>query len=92
MDGWRKDFLSAVGERGQIVVDIVPELELIIGQQPAVASLPPVESRNRFQTVFHDFLQVFSRRKIPVVIFLDDLQWASSASLNLKPGRSGRSS
>jgi predicted ATPase/signal transduction histidine kinase/tRNA A-37 threonylcarbamoyl transferase component Bud32 len=80
---WREKLLAALGVNGQIIIDVIPEVELIVGQQPAVPQLGPTESLNRFNLVFQNFLEVFGSSKHPLVIFLDDLQWADSASLKL---------
>jgi predicted ATPase/signal transduction histidine kinase/GAF domain-containing protein len=80
---WRDSFSEALGSNGQLIVNLVPELELIIGQQPAVPDLPPQEAKNRFQMVFRRFLGVFARKEHPLALFLDDLQWLDSATLDL---------
>jgi len=80
---WKNKILNAVGTNGQVVLDIVPEIEMIIGKQPEVQPLPPVESQNRFNMVFQNFVKVLSSKSNPLVLFLDDLQWADSASINL---------
>jgi predicted ATPase/class 3 adenylate cyclase len=80
---WRLKVQHAVGENGQLLVDVVPSLELVLGPQPAVAKLPPQETLNRFLLVFRRFIAAVSREEHPLVVFLDDLQWADSASLNL---------
>ena len=72
-----------MGPNGQIIIDVIPEVELIIGKQPAVPQLGPTESQNRFNWVFQKFIGVFAKPEHPLVIFLDDLQWADSASLKL---------
>jgi PAS domain S-box-containing protein len=80
---WR-DFLSeALGPNGQLIVNLVPELELVIGKQPPVAELPPRDAQNRFQMVFRRFLGVFARKEHPLALFLDDLQWLDAATLDL---------
>ncbi|MCG6921744.1 MAG: AAA family ATPase [Acidobacteria bacterium] len=81
--GWRKRIQRAVGENGQLLVDIVPSLELVLGEQPPVAKLPPPETLARFLLVFQRFIAAISREDHPLVLFLDDLQWADSASLHL---------
>lgn len=81
--GWRTMLHEAVGANGQVIIDVIPEVERIIGPQPAVLQLPPLESQNRFNSLFARFLQVFTRKEHPLVIFLDDLQWADSATLKL---------
>jgi predicted ATPase/class 3 adenylate cyclase len=80
---WRDTVLRAVGENAQVLVDVVPALELLLGPQPPVAKLPPQETTNRFLLVFQRFIAAISREEHPLVLFLDDLQWADSASLNL---------
>ncbi|AFY82888.1 trifunctional serine/threonine-protein kinase/ATP-binding protein/sensor histidine kinase [Oscillatoria acuminata] len=80
---WKAQIIEAVGENGQILIDVIPALEEIIGKQPALAELSGISSQNRFNLIFHKFLQVFTRKEHPLVIFLDDLQWADSASLEL---------
>jgi predicted ATPase/signal transduction histidine kinase len=83
LGGWRQSFSEALGLNGQLIVNLVPELELIIGKQPAVAELPPQESKNRFQMAFRRFLGVFANEQHPLALFLDDLQWLDSATLEL---------
>ncbi|MEH1941780.1 MAG: AAA family ATPase [Nostoc sp.] len=80
---WRNKILSALGTNGKVITDVIPEVELIIGTQPEVAQIGPTESQNRFNHVFKEFIQVFTKKEHPLVIFLDDLQWADSATLNL---------
>jgi predicted ATPase len=78
---WRAQILDAVGGSGQLIVDVLPQIELIIGKQPPMPALPPAESQNRFRMVFQRFMTVFCRREHPLVLFLDDAQWADTASL-----------
>jgi len=80
---WRKKLLSALGSNAQVIIDVIPSVETLIGKQPAVPELEPVESQNRFNRVFANFVRTFADDKHPLVLFLDDLQWADSASLNL---------
>jgi predicted ATPase/signal transduction histidine kinase len=80
---WRDSFSEALGSNGQLIVNLVPELELIIGRLPPVAELPPQQAKNRFQMVFRRFLGVFARKEHPLALFLDDLQWLDSATLDL---------
>ncbi|WP_035992721.1 hybrid sensor histidine kinase/response regulator [Leptolyngbya sp. KIOST-1] len=80
---WRAILLQTLGSNGQIIVDVIPEVERIIGPQPAVAQLGPSESQNRFNRVFQQFIWVFCQPEHPLVIFLDDLQWADLPSLQL---------
>ncbi|MGK7903014.1 MAG: AAA family ATPase [Hormoscilla sp.] len=80
---WREKLLAAVGSNGQVIIDVIPEVELIIGKQPPVPELGPTESQNRFNRVFSQFIRAFCTKEHPLVIFLDDLQWADSATLKL---------
>ncbi|MDZ8094194.1 MAG: AAA family ATPase [Nostoc sp. DedQUE05] len=80
---WKAKILVAVGENGQAIVDVIPELERIIGQQPPVPELSGNAAQNRFNLLFQKFIEVFTTPEHPLVMFLDDLQWADSASLNL---------
>jgi predicted ATPase/signal transduction histidine kinase len=80
---WRRKLLDAVGSNGGVLVAVIPEVELILGPQPPIAQLGPTEAQNRFNLVFGGFVRVFAQPTHPLVIFLDDLQWADSASLKL---------
>jgi predicted ATPase/signal transduction histidine kinase/CheY-like chemotaxis protein len=83
LQNWRNKLLEALGDNGQIIIDVIPEVELIIGTQPNVPALGNTESQNRFNSVFRKFINVFTTQEHPLVLFLDDLQWADSASLKL---------
>ncbi|MEH1940345.1 MAG: AAA family ATPase [Nostoc sp.] len=80
---WKSKLIDALGSNGQVIIDVIPELERIIDPQPAVPQLGSSESQNRFNRVFQQFIHVFSQPEHPLVLFLDDLQWADSASLKL---------
>ena len=80
---WREKLLVALGPNAQVVIDVIPEVELIVGAQPALPAIGPTETQNRFNLVFGNFIQVFTQAEHPLVIFLDDLQWADRSSLNL---------
>jgi PAS domain S-box-containing protein len=80
---WREKIIKAVGNNGKVVTDVVPELEiLLIGPQPEIKPLPPVESRNRFHDVFGRFLTCLASEEHPLVLFIDDLQWCDVASFD----------
>ncbi len=83
VDEWRRALAEALGVHGQLMIELVPELEFIIGKQPAVPELPPQEARNRFQLVFRRFLGAFATPEHPLALFLDDLQWLDAATLDL---------
>jgi predicted ATPase/signal transduction histidine kinase len=80
---WRIRILSSLGENSQVLIDVIPELEQIIGAQPPVAELSGNAAENRFKRLFQKFLQIFATAEHPLVVFLDDLQWADVASLQL---------
>jgi len=80
---WREAIRQAIGPNGQLITNLIPELDLIIGQQPPVPPLPPQETQHRFQAVFRRFLGAFARKEHPLTVFLDDLQWLDDATLTL---------
>jgi predicted ATPase/signal transduction histidine kinase/CheY-like chemotaxis protein len=80
---WREVLGHALGPNGQVLIEVVPELAFLVGEQPAVPRLGPAESENRFNLVFQRFFQALCSADRPLVLFLDDLQWADSASLRL---------
>jgi PAS domain S-box-containing protein len=80
---WKTRILEALGENGQVIIEVIPELELLIDKQPAVPHLEGSAAQNRFNLLFGKFIRVFATKEHPLVIFLDDLQWADSASLEL---------
>jgi len=83
LQAWKLQILEALGENGQVIIDVIPELERIIGVQPLAPELSGTAAQNRFNLLFQKFIQVFTQPEHPLVMFLDDLQWADSASLNL---------
>ena len=80
---WKTEILEALGDNGQVIIEVIPELESIIGQQLAAPELSGYGAQNRFNLLFQKFTQVFTKPAHPLVMFLDDLQWADSASLKL---------
>jgi histidine kinase len=83
IDRWRERLAQALGVNGRIVLDVIPEVEWVIGPQPPVPNLPAAETQNRFNLVFQNFIRAFAAPEHPLVLFLDDLQWADLASLKL---------
>jgi PAS domain S-box-containing protein len=80
---WRDALQEALRPNGQLIDDLVPELKLVIGEQPPVPELPPQDAQRRFHLVFRRFLGVFARPEHPLALFLDDLQWLDAATLDL---------
>ena len=80
---WQDALREAVGPNGQVIVNLIPELELVIGKQPSVPDLAPLEAQNRFQTVFRRFLGAVAQAEHPLALLLDDLQWLDKATLEL---------
>jgi len=80
---WKNAIQKALGKNGVILTEVIPSLEAIIGKQPTVTSLSGQEAQNRFNYVIQNFVKTISTREHPLVIFIDDLQWADLASLNL---------
>ena len=80
---WRTELLQALGNQGQVITQVIPDVELIIGKQASVPILIPTEAQARFNQVFQNFIRVFCQQEHPLVIFLDDLQWIDAASLQL---------
>ena len=80
---WQGDLRQALSPNGSLLVDLVPELKLIIGEQPPVAPLPPQEAKTRSHLTFRRFLGVFARPEHPLALFLDDLQWLDAATLDV---------
>ena len=81
-DGWHqvKEHSFSIG--AYELTGIIPELEILLGPQPSVPALPPLETQNRFNLVFHKFCRTLATVEHPIVLFLDDLQWADPASLS----------
>ena len=83
LQAWRDALREALGPNGLLIVDLIPELELVIGKQPPVPDLSPQDAQRRFQTVLRRFIGVFARPEHPLALFLDDLQWLDAATLDL---------
>lgn len=80
---WKARFLDAFGDNGQIINDVIPEFEHIIGKQPEPQDLPPNESKNRFNRLFRSLVRTVADDEHPLVLFLDDVQWGDTATLDL---------
>jgi PAS domain S-box-containing protein len=83
LDKWRRELRDALDQNGQLIVDLVPELKLVIGDQPPVPEVPAQDAQRRFQLVFRRFISVFAQQEHPLALFLDDLQWLDAATLDL---------
>ena len=82
VDEWKQQIQGALDRQARVITDVIPELEVLIGPQPAVNSLPPVEARHRFNNIFSAFLTCLARKNNPLVLFIDDLQWCDSATFD----------
>ncbi|HQW01058.1 MAG TPA: serine/threonine-protein kinase PknK, partial [Saprospiraceae bacterium] len=83
LDGFRISIQEAVGTEGKVITDVIPQLEKIIGPQPPVPEVGGAEAQNRFNYVFRKLIHVLASKEHPLVLFIDDLQWADSSSLSL---------
>jgi predicted ATPase len=83
LQGWREAIREALDPNAQLIVDLVPELKLIIGEQPPVPELSSQDAQRRFHLVLRRFINVFARREHPLALFVDDLQWLDTATLDL---------
>ncbi|MBC7879632.1 MAG: response regulator [Anaerolineales bacterium] len=81
LKAWRAKLSVALGANGQVIIDMLPEAEFIFGSRSALQPLSPAETQNRFNTSLQNFIQVFAQAEHPLLMFIDDLQWADSASL-----------
>ncbi|MDO9553376.1 ATP-binding sensor histidine kinase [Rhodonellum sp.] len=80
---WKQRISQVLGENAALIIEVIPQLARIIDKQPPVVKLQPAEQESRFNMVLLDFIYIFSTAESPLVIFLDDLQWADLPSLNL---------
>lgn len=83
LDKFKNELLTVLENNGQVILDLIPSLELIIGPQPSVMEISPNESQKRFMLALQGLIRVLAKKKHPLVIFLDDMQWADSASMQL---------
>src|SRR5262249_24954076 len=80
---WRRDLCDALDQNAQLIVDMVPELKFVVGDQPPVPQVPAQDAQRRFQLVLRRFIGVFAQRAHPLALFLDDLQWLDAATLDV---------
>ncbi len=83
LTNWRAILTEALGAQGGALAEVIPEIELIVGKQPPLPNVGPAEALNRFQFVFQNFVGAIARPQHPLIVFLDDLQWADAATLSL---------
>lgn len=83
MAKWKERMLASLGNNGQVLVDVVPQLETIIGKQPPIPELDPAKNQNRFLMVFQSFVKALATKEQPLVIFIDDLQWTDTQTLKM---------
>jgi predicted ATPase len=83
LQAWRGAFLEALEPNARLMTDLIPELKLVIGEQPPIPELEPRQAQSRFQLVFRRFIGVFARPEHPLALFFDDLQWLDAATLDL---------
>ncbi|MBC2716927.1 MAG: AAA family ATPase [Desulfobacteraceae bacterium] len=80
---WRYKLLTALGSNAQVIIDVIPEIEFIIGKHPPPPELSPGDAQNRFHMIFEKFLQVLASKEHPLTLFIDNMQWADTAGLKL---------
>ena len=83
LERWKAKMIEALAPNAQVIIELIPDLERIIGQQSPVQRLNPAEEQHRFMFTFRNFIQIFAQKDHPLVIFLDDLQWADVPTLKL---------
>ncbi len=83
LEKWKEKLLLILKENIQLIIEVIPDIEKIVGQQKPIASLASTQKQNRFKLAIQNFVKIFAQREHPLVIFLDDLQWADMASLDL---------
>jgi predicted ATPase/signal transduction histidine kinase/tRNA A-37 threonylcarbamoyl transferase component Bud32 len=80
---WKEKLLGVLGPNASVILEVIPEVAFIVGPQPSAPELPPAEAQNRFHRTFEGFIRTFAEPEHPLVVFLDDLQWADLPSLQL---------
>ena len=79
----KKEIKNLIGDEGKVLTELIPNLELLIGPQPDIPKLGGLESQNRLNYLFSSFIKAITGPEHPIVLFMDDMQWADSASLSL---------
>lgn len=80
---WRAALTASLGPNAQLMINLIPELALVIGDQPPAPEMQPHEAKARFNLVFRRFIEVFARAEHPLVLFIDDVQWLDVATIEL---------
>ncbi len=80
---WQRSLNKALGSLGQLLLNFIPEFKKVLGPQPPVAEISPLEAKYRFISVIQKLMETLCRAEHPVVLFIDDWQWADPASLEL---------
>lgn len=83
LNWWTNNLQEAMGSNGKVLTDVMPDLEFIIGQQPPIELVSGQEAQNRFERVVQRFVKAVASKENPLILFLDDLQWADASSLRL---------
>ena len=83
LNEWKSRLTDALGANAAVLAELIPEIEFVLGKQPAPTPLDPAEAQNRFRYVFESFVRTIARSDRPLVLFLDDLQWVDPATLDL---------
>ncbi|MEW6056351.1 MAG: AAA family ATPase [Bdellovibrionota bacterium] len=83
VEHWKREIENALGPHARVMIDLIPELKAIIGEHSEAPALDPIQAQVRFLNCFLSLIQVFTSKEHPLAIFLDDLQWADLASLDL---------
>jgi predicted ATPase/signal transduction histidine kinase/tRNA A-37 threonylcarbamoyl transferase component Bud32 len=83
IERWKKRILETLGSKASLIIEVVPRLELIVGEQPVIKDLSPLEKQVMFKIALKNWLLAISSTEHPVVLFMDDVQWADMASLDL---------